>query len=102
MERFSKRKSLVEKIIGFAFLSSYLLLRIKLNSLHGILEWFLDKFDPALKMKFLRQVLSPVKRASGEEIVGEELEKKEEDETERIETRNLNGLCPLFAAARQR
>lgn len=50
-------------------------------------------------MKFLRQVLSPVKRASGEEIVGEELEKKEEDETERIETRNLNGLCPLFAAA---
>lgn len=29
-------------------------------------------------MKFLRQVLSPVKRASGEEIVGEELEKKEE------------------------
>lgn len=42
-------------------------------------------------MKFLRQVLSPVKRASGEKIVGEELEKKEEDETERIETRNLNG-----------
>lgn len=75
MERFSKRKSLVEKIIGFAFLSSYLLLRIKLNSLHRILEWFLDKFDPALKMKFLHQVLSPVKRASGEEIVGEELEK---------------------------
>lgn len=32
MERFSKRKSLVEKIIGFAFLSSYLLLRIKLNT----------------------------------------------------------------------
>lgn len=54
----------------------------------------MDKFDPALKMKFLRrEVLARPKerRRIGEKRGGEG------DETERIETRNLNGLCPLFA-----